>query len=285
MSIECKNPANIASSLADSICVKKVHLNFLSLSILGIFAGAFIGFGAELATIIGHDMGKFVGVGLTKFMMGAAFSVGLMLVVIAGAELFTGNNLIVLSVLDKKVSIWGLLRNWAIVYVANIIGSLILVAIMYYSKLWEGGGQAIGVFSLKIAAAKANLTFWPAFFRGIGCNWLVCLAVWMALSARATVGKVFAIFFPIMAFVASGFEHSVANMFFIPMGMVLKGVQPIVAASGIAAEKLQNLDLFGFLIRNEVPVTLGNIVGGAFFVGVLYWFAYVRKSKKELKAK
>ncbi len=173
----------------------------------------------------------------------------------------------------------------AIVYVANIIGSLILVAIMYYSKLWEGGGQAIGVFSLKIAAAKANLTFWPAFFRGIGCNWLVCLAVWMALSARHTVGKVFAIFFPIMAFVASGFEHSVANMFFIPMGMALKGVQPIVAASGIAAEKLQNLDLFGFLIRNEVPVTLGNIVGGAFFVGVLYWFAYVRKSKKELKAK
>ena len=264
MQMECKNPATIANDLANSVCVKKVKSSFYNLFVLGILAGVFIGFGAWLATVIGHDMGANMGLGMTKFMMGAVFSVGLMLVVIAGAELFTGNNLIVLSVLDGKSSFAGLLRNWGIVYFANLIGSVLLALFIYWSGLWHMGGDAVGVFSLKIASAKVDLPFWQAFFRAIGCNWLVCLAVWMAISSRDTVGKVFAIFFPIMAFVASGFEHSVANMFFIPMGMLLKSV----GLAGVTASG--NLNLFGFLVSNEIPVTLGNIVGGAFFIADKY---------------
>jgi len=274
MQMECKNPATIANDLANSVCVKKVKSSFYNLFVLGILAGVFIGFGAWLATVIGHDMGANMGLGMTKFMMGAVFSVGLMLVVIAGAELFTGNNLIVLSVLDGKSSFAGLLRNWGIVYFANLIGSVLLAFFIYWSGLWHMGGDAVGVFSLKIASAKVDLPFWQAFFRAIGCNWLVCLAVWMAISSRDTVGKVFAIFFPIMAFVASGFEHSVANMFFIPMGMLLKSV----GLAGVTASG--NLNLFGFLVSNEIPVTLGNIVGGAFFVATLYWSVYIRKQDK-----
>jgi len=274
MQMECKNPATIAADLANSVCVKKVKSSFYNLLILGILAGVFIGFGAWLATVIGHDMGAHSGLGMTKFMMGAVFSVGLMLVVIAGAELFTGNNLIVLSVLEGNASFAGLMRNWVIVYAANLIGSVMLAYFIYLSGLWHMGGNAVGAFAVKIASAKVDLPFWQAFFRAIGCNWLVCLAVWMAMSSRDTVGKVFAIFFPIMAFVASGFEHSIANMFFIPMGMFLK----TVGLAGVNASA--NLNLYGFLVSNEIPVTLGNIVGGAFFVATLYWSVYIRKQNK-----
>ncbi|HDP95315.1 MAG TPA: formate/nitrite transporter family protein [Candidatus Aminicenantes bacterium] len=274
MQMECKNPATIAADLANSVCVKKVKSSVFNLTVLGILAGVFIGFGAWLATVVGHDMGANLGLGMTKFMMGAVFSVGLMLVVIAGAELFTGNNLIVLSVLEKKASFGGLMRNWSIVYVANLVGSVLLALIIFYGGLWKMGGNAVGNFAMGIANGKVDLAFWPALFRAIGCNWLVCLAVWMALSSRDTVGKVFAIFFPIMAFVASGFEHSIANMFFIPMGLLLK----TVGLAGVDASS--NLNMYGFLVRNEIPVTLGNIVGGAFFVATLYWSVYIRKQKE-----
>jgi len=260
------------------VCVKKTHYVFYKLFILGILAGVYIGFGAELATMVGHDVAKYLGVGMAKFMMGAVFSVGLMLVVIAGAELFTGNNLIFLSVLDKRAPVWRLFYNWIVVYIANLIGSLLLVILMYWSGLWKTNGYLVGATALKIANAKVNLSFLEAFARGIGCNWLVCLAVWIAFSARQTIGKIFAIFFPIMAFVASGFEHSVANMYFIPMGMFLKNVPQVVAAAGYP--DLSNLNMYGFWIRNELPVTLGNIIGGAFFVATLYWFVYIWREKR-----
>ncbi len=171
----------------------------------------------------------------------------------------------------------GLLRNWTIVYFANFAGSLLLVLLMYWSGLWKTNGGLVGAKALSIANAKVNLTFLQAFARGILCNWLVCLAVWMATSARTVVGKIWAIFFPIMAFVASGFEHSVANMFFIPMGLVLKGQTAVVTAAGLT-DKLSHLTIGGF-VMNLIPVTLGNIVGGAFFVATLYWMVYVRKGK------
>ena len=154
---------------------------------------------------------------------------------------------------------------------------------MFGSGLLEGPNVAVGAAALKTAAGKTSLAFWPAFFRGILCNWLVCLAVWMALTSRNTIGKVWAIFFPIMAFVAAGFEHSIANMYFIPIGMLLKGVNEVVAAAtaaGPSPEKLANVGWYGFLVKNLIPVTLGNIVGGGFFVATLYWLAYVRKGKK-----
>jgi len=277
MDIGCKNPASIADSLTRTVCVAKTQASALRLTILGIFAGVYIGFGAELMIMVTHDMASFLGVGMAKLIGGAVFSVGLMLVVIAGAELFTGNNLIFLSVLDRQVTVRRLLRNWTIVYFANFVGSLLLVLLMYWSGLWKTSGGLVGASALGIANSKVNLTFLQAFARGILCNWLVCLAVWMAVSASTVVGKVWAVFFPIMAFVASGFEHSVANMFFIPMGLVLKGQTAIVTAAGLA-DKLSHLTIGG-MVMNLIPVTLGNIVGGAFFVATLYWVVYLRNEK------
>ena len=277
MDIGCKTPATIADTLTRTLCVKKVQASALRLSILGFFAGVYIGFGAQLAIMVTHDLAGFLGVGMAKLIAGAVFSVGLMLVVIAGAELFTGNNLIFLSVLDRQVGVRRLLRNWTIVYFANLAGSLLLVLLMYWSGLWNTNGGLVGAKALSIANAKIDLTFLQAFARGILCNWLVCLAVWMAVSARTVVGKVWAIFFPIMAFVASGFEHSVANMFFIPMGLAIKGQAAVVAAAGLT-EKLSHLTVGG-MVMNLIPVTLGNIVGGAFFVATLYWAVYIRKGK------
>jgi len=277
MDIGCKTPATVADTLTRTVCVKKVQASALKLTILGIFAGVYIGFGAQLAIMVTHDMAGFLGVGMAKLIGGAVFSVGLMLVVIAGAELFTGNNLIFLSVLDRQVSVGKWLRNWTIVFLANFAGSLLLVLLMYWSGLWKTNGNLVGATALSIANAKVNLTFLQGFARGILCNWLVCLAVWMAVSAGTVIGKLWAIFFPIMAFVASGFEHSVANMFFIPMGLALKGQTAIVTAAGLT-DKLAHLTVGG-MVMNLIPVTLGNIIGGAFFVATLYWMVYIRKEK------
>jgi len=169
------------------------------------------------------------------------------------------------------VKLRGLLRNWTIVYIANFAGALLLVLLMYWGGLWKTGGAAVGAAAVKLADAKVSLSFLEALARGILCNWLVCLAVWMAVSARDVVGKIFAIFFPIMAFVASGFEHSIANMYFIPMGLALKG-------QGLA-EASSNLTIGGMFVKNLIPVTIGNIIGGALFVAALYWIVYVRQSK------
>jgi len=278
MEFDCRTPATIADTLTRTVCRQKTRESILRLTVLGFFAGVYIGFGAQLATMVTHDLAGVIGVGVAKLISGAVFSVGLMLVVIAGAELFTGNNLILLSVLDRQVRIQKLLRNWGIVYFANLVGSLLLVLLMYESGLWKTNGALVGAKALLIANAKVNLTFLEAFTRGILCNWLVCLALWIAVSARAVVGKVFAILFPIMAFVASGFEHSVANMFFIPMGLVLKGQATVVSTAGLTGA-LSNLTIGKMIVRNLVPVTIGNIIGGAFFVATLYWIVYIRKGK------
>ncbi len=279
MEFECRAPANVADQLTNDVCIKKVTASFTKLLVLGILAGVYIGFGAQLSTMIGHDLSKYLGVGFARFMQGAVFSVGLMLVVIAGAELFTGNNLIMLSVLDGKASVGRLLYNWVVVYFANLIGSLLLVVLMYWTELWKMNGHLLGAYALNIANTKASLAFLPAFARGILCNWLVCLAVWMALASRDVIGKIFAIFFPIMAFVASGFEHSIANMYFIPMGIFLKNIPAVVEAAG--NPDLSNLTWYGFFVKNLIPVTLGNIIGGAGFVATLYWLVYVRKPKEQ----
>jgi formate transporter len=274
----CKNPATVADTLTRSVCVTKTQASALKMAILGIFAGVYIGFGAQLMIMVTHDMASFFGAGMAKLIGGAVFSVGLMLVVIAGAELFTGNNLIFLSVLDRQVSVKRLVRSWIIVYFANLAGSLLLVLLMYWSGLWKTGGGLVGAKALAIANGKVTLTFVEGLTRGILCNWLVCLAVWMAVSANTVIGKVWAIFFPIMAFVASGFEHSIANMFFIPMGMLLKGQEAIVSAAGLV-DNLSHLTIGG-MVMNLIPVTLGNIIGGAFFVATLYWIVYLRNEKK-----
>ncbi len=270
-------PAGVARAMI-GIGKAKTSLSVIQMIILGILAGVFIGFGSELATMATYDMGKFLGEGFAKFIFGSVFSVGLILVVIAGAELFTGNNLIFVSVLNGDVKLSKMLNNWFWVYVANFIGSLLLVWLMYASGLWQTGSFGAGAKALAIANGKVNLSWGAAFSRAIVCNWLVCLAVWLAVASKDVVGKIFAIYFPIMAFVASGFEHSVANMYLIPIGILLKNSAEVVAAADLSG-KLANLSWGGFIARNLIPVTLGNIIGGAFFVATLYWVVYLKDKK------
>lgn len=249
---------------------KKANLPFFKMALLGILAGAYIGFGAELSTVISHDLGKFLGVGIEKFIAGSVFSLGLILVVLGGAELFTGDCLIIQSYLDRRIRLKYLLKIWVIVYLANFIGSLILAKIYVSSGLYGLNSAGVGLKAISIASGKLSLTFLEAFWRGVLCNWLVCLAIWLAFSSKDVTGKILGIYFPIMAFVASGFEHSIANMYFIPLGIFLK--HPLSAS--ISSEIFSSLRWSSFLWNNLLPVTLGNIVGGAFFVGVIYWIVY-----------
>jgi formate/nitrite transporter len=200
-----------------------------------------------------------------RLLGGLAFSLGLILVVVAGAELFTGNNLLVMAWASRCITSGELARNWLIVYLANFAGAGGLVFLVFLSHHWQMNSAAVGTTAVKIAAAKAALPFWEAFFKGILCNILVCLAVWLALAGRSVTDKVYAIVFPISAFVAAGFEHSIANMYFIPLGLLLK--------KQILVPGTESLTWFG-LFSNLVPVTLGNIVGGGLMVALVYYFVY-----------
>jgi len=271
---EHRTPKAIAQMVTNDVGVKKARGPVATTIVLGVLAGAYIGFGAALATLVGHDAASRFGLGVGQMLVGAAFSVGLMLVVVAGAELFTGNNLMIACVLGKECGPSCVLSRWSVVYAANFVGAVLLALIMHQTGLWKVASYAVGAKAVAIANVKVNLSFGEAFFRGVGCNWLVCLAVWMALSAKEIAGKVLAIFFPIMAFVALGFEHCVANMYFIPMGLFLKGT---VAAPGGG---LESLTWGGFFVANLIPVTVGNIVGGAIFVGTAYWAVYMRGERK-----
>jgi formate/nitrite transporter len=275
-SIEDKAPPTIAETVAQKVSVTKVTSPWLSVMVLGILAGAYIGFGGLLSTTVTFDMAKSFGVGFTKLVGGAVFSVGLMLVVVAGAELFTGNNLMVSSALAREITFGTMVKRWILVYIANFIGSIILALLFLGSGLWKTGGGALGATAVKIAYSKVSFGFGEALVRAIGCNWLVCLAVWMALAARQTVGKIFAIFFPIMAFVAIGFEHCIANMYFIPTGLFLHTWAGVLAPEGVEPGILS---WGSFLFKNLLPVTIGNIIGGGLFVGMSYWGAYLRPQK------
>jgi formate/nitrite transporter len=276
--IEDKPPKTIAETVASTVGVGKVTSPWVTVFVLGILAGAYIGFGGLLSTTVSFDLAKTLGIGFKKFVAGSAFSVGLMLVVIAGAELFTGNNLMLSSAMAKKITFGNMSVRWALVWFANLVGSLIIALMLYLSGLWKTGDGALGASAVGIAYLKVNLSFVEVLVRAIGCNWLVCLAVWMALAARQTVGKIFAIYFPIMAFVAIGFEHVVANMYFIPAGIFLH------SWAGIAAPEAYDpasLNWVSFLWRNMVPATIGNIIGGGVFVGMSYWGAYLRPASEQ----
>jgi len=275
-------PPELARSFV-GVGVKKAQLPIGKMLLLGVLAGVYIGFAAHLATTvatgwtIGGDAALF---GLKKFFVGAVFSVGLMLVIIPGSELFTGNNLLTVALCHGKLRLGGLFRNWVPVYFANLLGSILLAALIAYGTgLLSGpvGGTAINIAYGKVASTidggfGHNASY---FFRGIGCNFLVCLAVMMAIAAKDVGGKVWAIFFPIMAFVTSGFEHCVANMYFIPAGIIAKAFPKAIEASGKSAEQLAALNWGTMWSQNLISVTLGNIVGGAVFVGVVYYFVYV----------
>ncbi|HBZ41727.1 MAG: FdhC protein [Firmicutes bacterium GWF2_51_9] len=264
--------------------IKKTKASALNLFILGILAGVFIAFASEGSNMAAFNLfAKPETYGLGKALAGAIFGTGLMLVVIAGGELFTGNTLILAGVLDKRISAKAMLRNWVIVYLGNLVGSVLIAYMMNESGLFSSGANMLGGVTLKIATYKVGLEFIPAFYLGILCNWLVCLAVWMAYGAKDISGKILAIFFPIWLFITSGFEHSIANMYYIPAGIFAKMNPAMIEAAsqlGVSAEKLNHLNWSTFFINNLIPVTLGNIVGGGLFVGGVYWFVYIKNNKK-----
>lgn len=267
--------------------IKKSKTTIVNMLILGILAGAFIAFAAEGSNMAAFNLfAKPETYGLGKVLAGAVFGTGLMLVLIAGGELFTGNTMILVGVLDKKVSIKAMLKNWFFIYVGNFIGSIFIAYMMNESGLFSSGDSMLGAVTIKIAAYKVGLTFIQALFLGIMCNWLVCLAVWMAYGAKDMTGKIFAIFFPIWLFITSGFEHSVANMYYIPAGIMAKGNKTLTDAAtvlGVTPEKLNHLNWEAFFVKNLIPVTLGNIIGGGIFVGAVYWYVYIRSSKSLVK--
>jgi formate/nitrite transporter len=279
--IDAYVPAQMAVRVEEA-GIAKGNKDFFSTFTLAVMAGVFIALGAAFFTYVIHD--SILSGGLTKLIGGLVFSLGLILVIITGAELFTGNNLIVMAFVSRKVTLGQLINNWGIVFTGNFIGSLVVVLLIFLTGMWTAGNASVGVTALTIANAKVNLTFWQALSRGILCNILVCLAVYLCFSGRSVTDKILAILFPITAFVALGFEHSVANMYFIPAGLLLKNSPEVLSAAQAALGEvpdLSNLTLYGFLVDNLLPVTLGNILGGTIFVGLVHWFLFLRPAAVE----
>lgn len=240
------------------------------LLIWALLAGAYIAFGAQASQMVSFNLlADPDSLGVGRLVSAAVFPVGLMMVVLCGAELFTGNCLMIIGVLDRKIRISGMLRNWVLVYLGNFLGALLVVSLMKSTGLWETGSGLLGASVIKTAQAKVQLSFGQAFVRGILCNWLVCLAVWMSTGARESVSKIFAIWFCIGLFVISGFEHSIANMYFIPAGIAAAADSGLAQLAGC---DVSVLTVGNFLVKNLLPVTLGNILGGGLFVGMVYWF-------------
>jgi formate transporter len=267
--MDAYSPQQIAERV-DNIGVTKARLPLLSMAMLGMLAGAFIGLGALYFTLVISDAG--LSFALARVLGGVCFSLGLLLVVVAGAELFTGNNLLAMAWADGKVSTAEVLRNWVVVCVANFAGAAGLALLVFLSGHAGMNGGAVAQSYLKIAIAKSTMPVAELFFRGVLCNVLVCMAVWMVLAGRSVVDKFFAIVLPISAFVAAGFEHSIANMYFFPLALLLKD-------SGIVLPAGADAITVYAMFRNLVPVIAGNIVGGSVLVALVYYVIYIRPAK------
>jgi formate/nitrite transporter len=289
--IDALLPAEMATR-AEYLGVRKAEMPAFTMFMLSLLAGAFISLGAIFATTVaagGMSVTAADGAlayttglpyGVTRLLTGLVFSLGLILVVVGGAELFTGNNLIVMAWASGKVTGRALLRNWVIVYTGNFVGSIATAGLMFFTKQYTFGSDAVGITALKVAVGKCDLGFNQAIALGILCNALVCLAVWLTYSARTTIDKIFAIIFPITAFVAAGFEHSIANMYYISYALLIKGFDPVFMAKiGDKVPKLELLTWKAFFINNLIPVTIGNIIGGAVLVAAVYWVVFLREKK------
>ncbi len=275
--VDAFTPAEVAQKVK-TLGVDKANMSVLPLLILSMMAGAFISFGAMYYTLVMTDPSA--AYGASKLLGGVAFSLGFILVVIAGGELFTGNNLIVMAWANQRITLLRLLKNWGLVYLGNAIGALVMVYLVFASGFLDGHHHAIGATALKLGLAKVDLTTTEAFVRGLFCNALVCLASWMVYASRTVMDKVIAVVFPISAFVAMGFEHCIANIFMIPLAIVASLNSDTVAVTGLGAEALHNLSTTGFL-SNLVPVTLGNIFGGTIMVGMSLYVIYLYDHNSE----
>ena len=274
--IDALLPAEIARK-AEAVGVAKARLDVVSLTTLAILAGAFIALGAMFATTVLAGADGVLPFGVSRLLAGIVFSLGLILVILGGAELFTGNNLMVMAWAAGKLPLRDMLRAWSIVYVGNFIGAVATALLVFLSGQYLTGQGTVSAIVLNIALAKATLPFDQAFFLGILCNVLVCLAVWLTLGARTTTGKVLAIVFPVSAFVAAGFEHSVANMYLLPLGLFLKAWAPAAMWTQLGVGPADYAALtWGAFFAGLIPVTIGNIIGGGVLVGGVYWFIYLR---------
>jgi formate/nitrite transporter len=290
--IDALLPAEMAKR-AEYVGVRKAETAALTLFALAVLAGAYIAMGAIFSTTIaagGMSIKDAAGdpafatglpYGFTRLLAGLVFSLGLILVVVGGAELFTGNNLIVMAWASGKVSTRALLRNWVIVYAGNFAGSIFTAIMLFLSKQFLNGSGAVGLTALNIAKSKVELDFVQAIALGVLCNALVCMAVWMTFSARSTMDKIAAIIFPITGFVAAGFEHSIANMYFIPVALLIRDYAGENFWQMIAKTPADYASLTwgGFLVNNLIPVTIGNIIGGTILVAAIYWLVYLRPEK------
>ena len=278
LSIDAFIPPEMAAK-AETVGVKKAAMGPRNTFALAVLAGAFIALGAIFATTAVTGASGNLTYGVTRLLSGLVFCLGLILVIVAGAELFTGNNLIVMAWADRRITTWQVLRNWIIVYAGNFVGSIATAGLMILTKQYTFGNGGVGLTALNIAEGKCSLEFMQALALGIMCNALVCLAVWLCFSARTTTDKILSIIFPITAFVAAGFEHSVANMYFIPIGLLIKATAPLSfwESIGKTAADYANLTWGNFWLANLLPVTIGNVIGGSVMVGLVYWFIYIRK--------
>jgi len=271
-------PGEMASK-AQSIGIKKANLDFLSTFALAIMAGAFIALGCIFFTISQTTGGVAVPWGLMRVVGGFTFSLGLILVIVGGAELFTGNNLIIMAWASRQLSTYRVLRNWGIVYIGNFLGAIITATFVFWGQHYEMDKGAVGLTALNIGLGKVDLDFFQALILGILCNAMVCMAVWLTYSARTVLGRVTAIVFPIAGFVAAGFEHCVANMYFIPYALLVKVGAPASfwQSIGTTAASYNDLTWGSFIVKNLIPVTIGNMIGGVFFVALAYWVIYLNK--------
>ena len=260
--------------------VGKTKLTLTKLVVLGVMAGAFIALGAAGSNVGMHRVSN---TGVARLIAGSIFPVGLMMIVFLGGELFTGDCMMFMAVLDKKISTLKMLKVWIIVYITNLIGGILVAVLCYESGQFNYSDGLLGAFTIKVALGKVNLSFLGAFASGILCNIFVCGAVLMASAAKEISGKVWAIFFPIMAFVVSGYEHCVANMYYIPAGMLASGnskyIDKAMEVYGYTREQINSINIKSFLVDSAIPVTLGNIVGGAVCIGAALYFVHIKNEK------
>ena len=276
-------PGEMAGKAQD-IGIKKANLDFLSTFALAVLAGAFIALGCIFFTV-SQTGATAIPWGISRIIGGLAFSLGLILVIVGGAELFTGNNLIIMAWASRKLSTWRVVRNWGIVYLGNLCGAVATALVVFWGQHYQMDNGALGATALNIGLSKVDLGFCQAIILGILCNAMVCMAVWLTYSARTVMGRIMAIIFPITGFVAAGFEHCVANMYFVPYAILIKAGAPdsFWQSIGTTAASYDHMTWGTFFVNNLIPVTIGNMIGGVFFVALVYWVIYLRS--KQVKSR